>query len=169
MNSTQRQCGLQISDLEMKYSTLSEVKAQICQLLFSRKKHTCSEEWIQNKDRCYYVSMFDTSFNTAVQECSNRNASLLEVKSRDEASFLSQKLVYRYRAYWIAKCEDGNAGPSLLYSVFSRSSVCRDCNSHLGNDRCNRDWRFICEKSAPLFPDVPEKIKDLCRQPLEET
>ncbi|XP_072132447.1 C-type lectin domain family 9 member A-like [Mobula birostris] len=169
MNSTQRQCGLQISDLEMKYHTLSEVKAQICQLLFSRKKHTCSEEWIQNKDRCYYVSMFDTSYNTAVQECSNRNASLLEIKSRDEASFLSQKLVYRYRAYWIGKCEDGNVGPSLLYSVFSRSSVCLDCNSHLGNDRCNRDWRFICEKSAPLFPGVPEKIKDLCRQPLEET
>ncbi|XP_072132735.1 uncharacterized protein [Mobula birostris] len=37
MNRTQQECRLQITDIEIKYRTLTKAKAQICQLLTSRK------------------------------------------------------------------------------------------------------------------------------------
>ncbi|XP_072132427.1 uncharacterized protein [Mobula birostris] len=75
----------QFTDMETKYRSVNETKAQICELLTSRREHTCSKDWITNKDRCYFVSTSETFFPTAMQECSNRDARLLEINSRDEA------------------------------------------------------------------------------------
>ncbi|XP_072132005.1 C-type lectin domain family 7 member A-like isoform X2 [Mobula birostris] len=96
-----------INEMEAKYKAVNETKAQICELLTSRRGQPCSEKWITNTDRCYYVSTIETSFHEAMQECSNLDSRLLEIDSRDEASFVTHKLVHRDRAYWIGKCEEG--------------------------------------------------------------
>ncbi|XP_072893048.1 oxidized low-density lipoprotein receptor 1-like [Hemitrygon akajei] len=97
----------QFTEMETKYRSVNKAKDRICELLTSRREQTCSEDWITNKDQCYYVSTFEISFYRAVQECSNRDSRLLEINSTDEARFVSHILVYRNRAYWIGKCEVG--------------------------------------------------------------
>ncbi|XP_059815350.1 oxidized low-density lipoprotein receptor 1-like isoform X2 [Hypanus sabinus] len=97
----------QFTEMETKYRSVNETKAQICELLTSRREQTCSKDWMKNKDRCYYVSTFEASFRQAMEECSNRDSRLLEINSRDEASFASNKLLYRNIALWIGKCENG--------------------------------------------------------------
>ncbi|XP_072891413.1 uncharacterized protein [Hemitrygon akajei] len=168
MHSDLRQ---RFTEMETKYRSVNETKAQICELkrLKSRREQTCSKDWVTNKDRCYYVSTFHTSFRRAMQECSNRDSRLLEINSSDEASFASNKLLYRNLAHWIGKCESGNVSLALLYTESPGPSVCRDCEPHVRSYPCDSDRRFICEKSAPLFPDIPEEIKGLCQQQVEST
>ncbi|XP_072892883.1 oxidized low-density lipoprotein receptor 1-like [Hemitrygon akajei] len=81
MNSDLRH---QFTEMETKYRSVNETKAQICELLTSRREQNCSENWVTNKDRCYYVSTFVTSFYRAIQDCSNRDSRLLEINSTDE-------------------------------------------------------------------------------------
>ncbi|XP_059815902.1 oxidized low-density lipoprotein receptor 1-like isoform X2 [Hypanus sabinus] len=90
---------LQFTEMETKYRSVKEAKAQICELLISRRgdasspsftcssshEQTCFKDWVTNKDQCYYVSTFDTSFQKAEQECSNLHSRLLEINSSDEA------------------------------------------------------------------------------------
>ncbi|XP_072131944.1 uncharacterized protein [Mobula birostris] len=149
--------------------SVNEIKAQICDLLSSKRDQPCSKHWIRNKDRCYYVSTVDTSSFRAMQECSNSDSRLLEINSRDEANFVSRKLVDGDRSYWIGKCENWNVALAILYKVSSVTSDCKDCYSYPGSYPCNRDRRFICEKSAPLLPEIPERIHNLCQQPMETT
>ncbi|XP_059818353.1 C-type lectin domain family 9 member A-like isoform X2 [Hypanus sabinus] len=129
-------------------------------------EQTCCKDWITNKDRCYFVSTFESSFRRAMQECSNRDSRLLEINSRVEASFVSHNLLDSKPVYWIGKCENGNVHRSLLFKASSGTRVCRQCGS---SNTCDGDWRFICERSAPVFPDIPEKIQRLCQQPVEST
>ncbi|XP_072894659.1 oxidized low-density lipoprotein receptor 1-like [Hemitrygon akajei] len=82
-----------LSILETKIRTFKWIKGEICQFLASSREQTCSQDWIRNKDRCYYISTFETAFHKAIQECSNRDSRLLEINSSDEASFVSRKLV----------------------------------------------------------------------------
>ncbi|XP_072131820.1 uncharacterized protein [Mobula birostris] len=159
----------QFTEMETKYKSVNESMAQICELLTSRREQTCSKDWISNKDRCYYVSTFGRSFYSAMRECSNCDSRLLQINSRDEARFVSDKLVSRNSAYWIGQCEDGNVAWGLLYKQSSGTSNCKDCRSYPGKDSCERDRRFICEKAAPLFRDIPERIQNLCQQPVETT
>ncbi|XP_072891404.1 oxidized low-density lipoprotein receptor 1-like [Hemitrygon akajei] len=163
MNSDLRH---QFTEMETKYRSVNETKAQICELLTSRREQTCSEDWVTNKDRCYYVSTFETSFPRAKQECSNRDSRLLEINSSDESRFASHNLLDNNLVYWIEKCENRNESWNLLYKGTSGTPVCRQCGS---SNTCDGDWSFICERSAPLFPDIPEKIQDLCQQPVEST
>ncbi|XP_072892858.1 uncharacterized protein [Hemitrygon akajei] len=161
----------QFTEMETKYRSINETKAQICELLTSRRVQNCSANWIKNNNRCYYVSTFETSFYGAMQECSNRESRLLEINSRDEASFVSQNLVSINLEYWIGKCEDGNVGFRLVYKGSFETSSCNQCDPTAVRRiyACDRDQRFICEKPASLFPDIPEKIQDLCQQPVEAT
>ncbi|XP_059818902.1 uncharacterized protein LOC132390301 [Hypanus sabinus] len=159
----------QFTEMETKYRSVNETKARICELLTSRREQIVSKDWIKNKYRRYYVSTFETTFCKAMQECSKRDSRLLEINSTDEASFVSHKLLYLTRAYWIGKCEDGTVGLALLYNQSPGQSVCRDCESYVRDSPCDSDQRFICEKSAPLFADIPEEIHGLCQQPVEAT
>ncbi|XP_072891399.1 C-type lectin domain family 17, member A-like [Hemitrygon akajei] len=156
----------QFTEMETKYRSVNETKAQICELLTSRREQTCSKDWLTNKDRCYYVSTFHTSFQKAKQECSNRDSRLLEINSRDEARFVSHNLPDNNLVYWIEKCENGNVGRNLLYKASPGNPECIQCGT---SNTCDGDRNFICERSAPLFPDVPEKILGLCQQPVEST
>ncbi|XP_059818389.1 C-type lectin domain family 12 member A-like [Hypanus sabinus] len=160
----------QFTEMETKYRSVIESKARICNFWTSSREQTCSKDWVTNTDRCYYVSTFETSFPRAMQGCSNRDSSLLEINSRDKASFVSRSLVRRNLPYWIGQCETGNAVHGLMYKVTSGSSSCSECTSSGGSDYCLHDkHHFICEKSAPCCPDIPEKIQVLCQQPGEPT
>ncbi|XP_072894653.1 uncharacterized protein [Hemitrygon akajei] len=170
MNSDLRH---QFTEVETKYRSVSETKAQICEFLTSRREQTCSKDWVSNKDRCYYVSTSETPFPRAKQECSNRDSRLLEINSRDEARFVSHNLLDNNLVYWTEKCENGlltlldrNVGWSVLYKRSLGTPECIQCGR---SNTCDGDWNFICEKSAPLFPDIPEKIQGLCQQPVEST
>ncbi|XP_072890950.1 C-type lectin domain family 9 member A-like [Hemitrygon akajei] len=149
----------------------SDLRHQFCEFLTSRREQNCSANWIKNNNRCYYVSTLETSFSRAMQECSNRDSRLLEINSRDEASFVSQNLVSRNLEYWIGKCEDGTVGFRLVYKGSFETSSCNQCDPTAVRRiyACDRDQRFICEKPASLFPDIPKKIQDLCQQPVEAT
>ncbi|XP_059814756.1 oxidized low-density lipoprotein receptor 1-like [Hypanus sabinus] len=92
--------------METKYRSVDETKAQLCELLTSRREQNCSKDYVTNKDRCYYFSTFETSLYKAIQECSKRDSSLLEINSRDEANFVSRNLVNQTHTYWIGKCEN---------------------------------------------------------------
>ncbi|XP_059815244.1 uncharacterized protein LOC132386904 [Hypanus sabinus] len=54
---------------------------------------------------------------------------------------------------------------NVVYKVNAGKSECGKCNSSCKNDQ----YRFICEKSAPFCPDISEKIRNLCQQPMEPT
>ncbi|XP_059814895.1 killer cell lectin-like receptor subfamily B member 1 [Hypanus sabinus] len=161
----------QFTEMETKYRSVNETKARICELLTSRRVLNCSEDWIRNNDRCYYGSTFQTNFSRAIEECSSRDSRLLEINSRDEARFVSNYLAYMNLYYWIGKCEDGNVSSGLLYQVSCGTPPCTQCDlTSLGRTYpCDVDQRFICEKSAHLFPHIPENIQGLCQQPVEAT
>ncbi|XP_059818825.1 killer cell lectin-like receptor subfamily B member 1, partial [Hypanus sabinus] len=161
----------QFTEMETKCRSINETKAQICEFLTSRRVQNCSENWIRNNDRCYYVSTLQTNFSRAIQECSNRDSSLLEINSRDEASFVSNNLVYKNLEYWIGKCEDGNVSSGLLYKGTTGTPPCRLCDPTAVRPiyPCDLDQPFICEKSVHLCPQIPEKIQGLCQQPVEAT
>ncbi|XP_072891079.1 uncharacterized protein [Hemitrygon akajei] len=159
----------QFTKMETKYRSVNETKAQICELLTSRREQMCSEDWATNKDRCYFVSTFETSFRRAIQECSNRDSWLLEINSRDEASFVPRSVPRNY-AYWIGQCANGNVDFGRLYKLSSAGSSCSVCKSRRRGDNClHYKHRFICEKSAHSRPDIPERIQVLCQQPGEPT
>ncbi|XP_059815974.1 C-type lectin domain family 9 member A-like [Hypanus sabinus] len=155
------------TEMETKYRSINETKAQICEYLTSRSEQTCSENWVTNKNWCYYVSTFVTTLYKAIQECSNRDSRLLEINSKDEANFVSRNLVNQTRIYWIGKCENRNASFRLLYKGLSGTPYCWQCDPTAVSMKypCDRDQHFICEKS--LLPDIPEKIQGLCQQPVE--
>ncbi|XP_059819168.1 uncharacterized protein LOC132390576 [Hypanus sabinus] len=140
----------QFAEMETKYRSVNETKAQICELLTSRREQYCSENWIRNNNRCYYVSTLQTDFSRAIQECSCRDSSLLEIISRDEASFVSNNIVSKNLEYWIGKCEDGNVGSGFLKKVNASGALpCRQCDltSEVGrweNRSVSDD--FTCEK-----------------------
>ncbi|XP_059817378.1 low affinity immunoglobulin epsilon Fc receptor-like [Hypanus sabinus] len=73
------------SDLENQYRSLIKEKGQICQLLTSRKEQTCSQNWIRNKGRCYFISTVYVSYDEAKQHCSSFDSRLFEINSNDEA------------------------------------------------------------------------------------
>ncbi|XP_059817720.1 uncharacterized protein LOC132389246 [Hypanus sabinus] len=153
------------SNLSVLKQLHNDIRHHFCALLTGRREQMCSEDWVTNKDRSYYVSTFDTSFHKAMQECSNHDSRLLEINSSDEARFvydnlLDSKRVDRNSAYWIKKCVNGTVEQNVLYKPSSGTPACSQCGRSYP---CSGFWRFICEKSAPLFPDIPEKIQDLCQ------
>ncbi|XP_072131998.1 C-type lectin domain family 9 member A-like isoform X1 [Mobula birostris] len=160
--------GLSIYVSQIRQSQIiSEKNYQLlCQFLTNNRETTCPKDWIRNKERCYYVSIFETSFYTAMQECSNRDSRLFEINARDEAKAVFLFLRNRNLAYWIGKCEDGNVASGLLLKIYPGTPACGHCDRNGGSSPCDRKHGFICEKSAHLFPDFPQEIQDLCQQPV---
>ncbi|XP_072132465.1 CD209 antigen-like protein 2 [Mobula birostris] len=158
-----------INEIEAKYKAVNETKAQICELLTSRRGQPCSDEWIPNKDRCYYVSTSETSFHEAMQECSNLDSRLLEIDSKLEANFVKNALRGRRDSYWIGSCEAGKMGSPVVYKMDAGKFQCSECNAGWLSSCKNDRHRFICEKPAPSCADIPEKIRDLCQKPVGPT
>ncbi|XP_072890911.1 uncharacterized protein [Hemitrygon akajei] len=97
----------QFTKMETKYRSVNETKAQICELLTSRREQPFSQEWIRNEDGCYFISTFNYSYNEAKQYCLNTDSKLLEINSAQEQIFFSKTIRDQGISYWIGKCKDG--------------------------------------------------------------
>ncbi|XP_072893342.1 oxidized low-density lipoprotein receptor 1-like isoform X2 [Hemitrygon akajei] len=165
MNSDLRN---QFTEMETKYRSVNETKAQICELLTSRREQTCSKDWIRNEDLCYLISSFKSSYEWAKQLCSIADSKLLEINSDEEENFFNNRVRGQDGSYWIGTCKAGEAASNVVYKVNTGKFECGECKSWFRS--CNNDeHRFICEKSASLCLDIPVKIRDLCQQPVELT
>ncbi|XP_059816681.1 CD209 antigen-like protein B [Hypanus sabinus] len=160
---TQTDLRQNISDLEMKFRILNEENALICQLLTSRKEQPGPQDWIRNKGRCYLISTLKTSFDGANMYCSNIDARLMEINSKEEQDVVSNALGDKDRAYRIGKCADREEASSLFVKYSSGTSNCVNCDSSSWRDYCKRQHPFICQKSAHLCPHIPEEIQDICQ------
>ncbi|XP_072890966.1 uncharacterized protein [Hemitrygon akajei] len=169
LNRTHNDLRHQFNQLEMKYRNITEDKAQICQYLTRRTEQTCPKNWIEKEDSCYFISTLEKSYDGSREHCSNFDARLLEINSNQEDDFVSTSVADRFVTYWIGKCRDGNVISFLLYKMYYKWHTCRECNLHSRGYSCNSTYRFICEKSAHLNPDIPEEIQGPCQQPLGPT
>ncbi|XP_059817907.1 killer cell lectin-like receptor subfamily B member 1B allele B [Hypanus sabinus] len=160
--------GLSIYLLQIRWSqSICEQNYQIfCQFLTSNRELACSQDWIRNKDRCYLISNLETSYDEAKKYCSKFHAMLLEINSEEEKDVVPKSLVSPARTYWIGKCENGEEASSLMFRDNTGMSLCGNCDSDGLMQHCKREHRFICEKRAHLFKDIPEVIRDLCQHSL---
>ncbi|XP_072892855.1 uncharacterized protein [Hemitrygon akajei] len=172
LNRTYNDLRHQFNQLEMKYRNINETKDQICQYLTRIRETMCPHDWIKKEDRCYFISEISKSYDGAMGHCSEHDSRLLEIDSDEEKKFVSSA-VYRYVTYWIGKCADRNVASDLLYELNYGSPTCRKCESqgwsYISSYSCKRNFRFICEKSAPFYPDVPEEIRGLCHHTVGPT
>ncbi|XP_059816048.1 CD209 antigen-like protein C [Hypanus sabinus] len=165
---TQSDLRHQLNQHEMTYRIIKENKAQICQYLTSKRVPACPQGWIEHEGRCYFLSILEESYDGSREHCSNFDARLLEIGSKQEEEFVSTSIGEVYQTYWIGKCRYGNVDSNLLRKYNSRSS-CSKCNAYRGYNPCKSKRRFICEKSAHLYPDIPAEIRGLCQHPEGKT
>ncbi|XP_072106830.1 uncharacterized protein [Mobula birostris] len=169
--SDQRQMQTHLLDnfrhLEIKYGALNETKAEICQLLSSRKEQAFSQDWIRNEDRCYFISTIERSYDEAKQHCWNSDSNLLEINSTEEENFVIKAVHDQRSSFWIGKCKAVKVASHVVYQMSVGKFVCSECKWYSHLYPCSRDHhRFICETSAALCPDISEKIQELCQQPV---
>ncbi|XP_072131888.1 uncharacterized protein [Mobula birostris] len=115
-----------INEMEAKYKAVKETKAQICELLTSRREQTCPQDWIDNEDRCYLISRLENSYDGAREHCSKFDARLLEINSNVERDFVSSSFDSEYRYHWIENCGDGHTmdpPPALSATRTHRATV----------------------------------------------
>ncbi|XP_072131920.1 uncharacterized protein [Mobula birostris] len=158
----------QFTQMETKYKLVNDSMAQICELLTSRREQTCPPDWTETEGRCYFISTSVKSYDGAREHCSKFDARLMEINSNMEKTFVSND-VSRYTAYWIGKCANGNVASYLLYKVKYGWATCSKCDSYAWSYDCQKEYRFICEKSEYLYPDIPEEVQGLCQQPVGPT
>ncbi|XP_072132432.1 uncharacterized protein [Mobula birostris] len=168
-HQTQADLRHNFNHLEMQCRTLNETNAQICQLLTSRQDHACSQDWIKNEGRCYFISTFKRSYDGAKQHCSDSDSKLFEINSEEEEIFVNKTFGEQDNSYWIGKCKAGKVASNLVYKMDAGKFECSECKSGWLSSCKNDQHRFICEKSASLHPDVAEKIWDLCQNLVEPT
>ncbi|XP_072890943.1 uncharacterized protein [Hemitrygon akajei] len=159
----------QFTEMETKYRSANETKAQICELLTSRREQTCSKDWIRNECQCYFISSFESFYDWAKQLCSIADSMLLEINSDEEENFINNRVRGQDGSYWIGTCKAGEAASNVEYKVNAGQVECGKCKSPWYRSCNNDEHRFICEKSASLCPDIPLKIRDVCQQPVELT
>ncbi|XP_059817677.1 C-type lectin domain family 12 member A-like [Hypanus sabinus] len=154
----------QFTEIEMKYRSVNETKAQICELLTSRREQPCCQDWIRNEDKCYLIPTSEKSYKDAKQYCSNSDSKLLEIISTEVENFVKNVVNDKRRLYWIGKCEAGNVVSDVFYKMNARTFECSECKSL--NHKCYNDpHRFICEKTVHFLTEISGKIQDLCQQP----
>ncbi|XP_072891415.1 uncharacterized protein [Hemitrygon akajei] len=156
----------QFTEMQTKYRSVNETKAQICELLTRRREQALSQEWIRIEVGCYFISTVEMSYAEAKQNCSNSDSKLLEINSREEENSIHYAFGDPGSSYWIGKCKVGKVASKLVYKKKDGNFECSQCKGK----GCKQDQhRFICEKSEPLCSDIPEKIRDLCQQPVGMT
>ncbi|XP_072131757.1 uncharacterized protein [Mobula birostris] len=150
-----------INEMEAKYKAVKETKAQICELLTSRREQTFSQDWFRHEDGCYFISRIERSYDEAKLHCENSDSILLEINSAEEQRLVKKAINDQRSSYWIGKCKSGKVASYVVQKNKAGNFECSECK----RDRCKNDQhRFICEKSAALCPNIREKIQDLCHQ-----
>ncbi|XP_059815774.1 CD209 antigen-like [Hypanus sabinus] len=142
------------TEMETKYRSIKETKAEIYKLLTSRREQTCPQNWIVTGNWCYFISSFEKSYDAARKHCSNFDARLLEVNSKEEEDVVPKSLGHPFRTFWIGKGENGEDASSLMYRDDTGTSVCGNCDSNGWRILCNGQHRFICEKPHRSYSRV---------------
>ncbi|XP_072131916.1 uncharacterized protein [Mobula birostris] len=166
LNQTHTDLRHECNQLETKYRAITKTKNQICQYLNRKREQTCPPDWTEKEGRCYFISTSVKSYDGAREHCSKFDARLLEINSNAEKNLVYNG-VSRYTTYWIGKCENRNVASNLLYKMLYGRDVCTKCDSESRIYSCNSRHRFICEKSAHLYPDIPEEIQGFCQHHVE--
>ncbi|XP_072891421.1 oxidized low-density lipoprotein receptor 1-like isoform X2 [Hemitrygon akajei] len=117
----------QFTEMETKYRSVNETKAQICELLTSRREQDCSQSWIRNEVGCYFITTLKLSYDKARQYCWDSGSKLLEINSAEEENFVNKAISKQDSSYWIGKCNDGRRSSSDSSSSLTRSF--RSCSS----------------------------------------
>ncbi|XP_072891392.1 C-type lectin domain family 7 member A-like [Hemitrygon akajei] len=160
----------QFTEMETKYRSVNETKAQICELLTSRREQECSQDWIRNEGGCYFITTFIIPYDKARHYCSDTDSELLEINSAEEENFVVKAVRDQESSYWIGKCKDGKVASNVLFRKSGGDPECGKCTNDTEVKDCSQvRARFICEKSEFLYPDIYEMIKDLCQQPVRRT
>ncbi|XP_072892849.1 killer cell lectin-like receptor 7 [Hemitrygon akajei] len=160
----------QFTELETKYRSVNEAKAQFCELLTSRRAQAFSQNWIRNDGPCYFISTVNTSYDEAKQNCSKFDSKLLEINSTEEENFVVKAIRDGGISHWIGKCKDGKVASNVMFRLSGGDPECAVCTWYSESKPCDEvRTRFICEKSAHSCPVISEKIQDLCHQPLGPT
>ncbi|XP_072893084.1 oxidized low-density lipoprotein receptor 1-like isoform X2 [Hemitrygon akajei] len=133
----------------------------------SMHEQASSQDWIRNKGGCYFISTFHISYDEAKQYCSKSDSKLIEINSAEEEKFVDKAVRDQGTSYWIGKCKDGKVSSNVVYRMYGGDPECGVCSYDFENKACSQvRYRFICEKSAALCPDISEKLQDLCQQPV---
>ncbi|XP_059818754.1 uncharacterized protein LOC132390152, partial [Hypanus sabinus] len=96
----------QFTEMETKYRSVNETKAQICELLTSRREQAFSQDWIKNAEQRYFISTFEASYDEAKQHRLKYHSNLLEIISEEEKKFVTKAVQDQSSSYWIGKCQD---------------------------------------------------------------
>ncbi|XP_072894389.1 C-type lectin domain family 9 member A-like [Hemitrygon akajei] len=160
----------QFAEMETKYRSVNETKAQICELLTSRREQECSQSWIRNEGGCYFITTLKFPYDKARLYCWDSDSKLLDINSAEEENFVVKAVRDQVSSYWIGKCKDGKVASNVLFRMYDGDFECGKCTNDTEVKDCSQvRARFICEKSARFFPDISEKIKYLCQQPVGPT
>ncbi|CAG2254486.1 CLEC17A [Mytilus edulis] len=139
------------------------------------KKNTvslsCPTRWLKYENKCFYFSGGRKTWNEARLTCKNDGSRLVEVGSSCENDFLKMTAIAYGQMYWLGGSDIQNEGSwiwasSLTQFTFTDWSPTEPSNgtgencvrmwSYWMDTPCNRNVRFICEKS---FIDLPMNIK----------
>ncbi|XP_062895497.1 uncharacterized protein LOC134341561 [Mobula hypostoma] len=160
----------QFTETETKFRSVNETKAQICELLTSRREQAFPQDWIRNEDRCYFISTIERSYDEAKQHCWNSDSNLLEINSTEEENFVNKAVHDQRSSYWIGRCKARDVASHVVYQMRVGKYVCDECKWYSQLYPCSHDHhRFICETSAAWCPDISNKIQELCQQPVGPT
>ncbi|XP_072891039.1 C-type lectin domain family 9 member A-like [Hemitrygon akajei] len=131
----------QFTEMETKYRSVNEVKAQICELLTSRKEQGFPQNCIRSEGPCYFISTDNTSYDEAKQYCSKSNSKLLEINSADEENFVTKTLHDQGNIYWIGKCKDGKVASNVMFRLSGGDPECGECGPYTALKPCDQHPR----------------------------
>ncbi|XP_055467902.1 natural killer cells antigen CD94-like [Psammomys obesus] len=119
----------------------------------------CLEKWIGYQCNCYFISKEANSWEGSRDFCASQNSSLLQLRNRNELSFMNFSQVFfwigmRYSEEWNAwRWEDGSVPSEELFPE-PLNTKARGCAVHspgklVSTESCKSKIRYIC-KQRPI-------------------